>query len=224
MMMRARAVHGRPPPPGVHVKLYADRPVRLCVQVAADLLLIAWTLFWWSTATGVHASVDGLGDSGALMAAAGDDVDEHMSAAADTVRDVPVAGDALSVPFTSVGEAGTSLSDAGRSFQDSVAEVALAAGILAFVLPALIAVLLWVPTRGRWIRAASAAVRLDALGTGARDRLLALRALASVRPSKLLAAGGDPAAAWQQGDADAIRTLAGLERHRLGLRAPRPEP
>jgi hypothetical protein len=60
---------------------------------------------------------------------------------------------------------------------------------------------------------------MRAMDPEARSRLLALRALTAVSPSRLVAAHEDPAGAWHAGDPEAARTLAALELRRLGLRS-----
>ncbi|MFC7740962.1 hypothetical protein ACFQXA_08155 [Nocardiopsis composta] len=213
----ARAGRPTPPPLENGLKLYADRPVRRALQLTADLLALAWIGLWAAAAYALHGTVSELGGSGLLIAAAGDRVDEHMDAAAEAARRVPVAGDSLASPFSSVGDAGASLGEAGRSFQESAASAALALSALAVLLPVLLAVSVWLLPRLRWIRRAADARTAGELSPRARERLLALRALQSVRPALLAEAHPDPAAAWRADDPEAVRALASLELRRLGL-------
>lgn len=52
----------------------------------------------------------------------------------------------------------------------------------------------------------------------ARTRLLALRALSSASPTKLMEVHEDPARAWREDEPATVDRLAALELNRLGLR------
>lgn len=200
------------------MKLYADRPARLALQVLSDALAALWIALWVMAAFALHDTVAAAGASGSTLADAGDAVNHHMGDAAEAARQVPLAGDALASPLTAVGEAGSSLGDAGRSLQESIATSALLLGLLTACLPIVVALGTWLPVRLRWIRQASTARSTGALQGRAGERVLALRALASVRPSRLAAVHEDPVEAWRTDDAEAVRALAALELRRLGLR------
>ena len=77
-------------------------------------------------------------------------------------------------------------------------------------------VLVWVLVRLRYARRARSAVVIRQHGID----LLALRALAHQPAGKLLAASGDPAAAWRFGDPGTLYRLAVLELRSLGLGPP----
>lgn len=200
------------------MKLYADRPARFAPQVLSDVLAVLWIALWIKAAFALHDTVAAAGASGTTLADAGDAVDRHMGDAAEAARQVPLAGDGLASPLTAVGEAGSSLGEAGRSLQDSIATSAVLLGLLTACLPFVVALGTWLPARLRWIRQAGTARSAGALQGHAGDRVLALRALASVRPSRLAAVHADPVEAWRTGDAEAVRALAALELRRLGLR------
>ncbi|MDA2805924.1 hypothetical protein [Nocardiopsis suaedae] len=200
------------------MKLYADRPARFALQVLADALAVLWIALWIKAALALHDTVAAAGASGTMLADAGDAVDRHMGDAADAARQVPLAGDSLASPLTSVGEAGASLGDAGRSLQESIASSAVILGLLTAFLPIVVLLGTWLPARLRWIRQASTARSAGALKGRAGERVLALRALASARPARLAAVRDDPVEAWRDDDEEAVRALAALELRRLGLR------
>ncbi|WP_017555637.1 hypothetical protein [Nocardiopsis baichengensis] len=204
------------------MKLYADRPARRCLQFLADLLALLWIVLWVRAAFALHDAVAAAGASGTTIAGVGDAVDERMAEAAEAARGVPLAGDALAAPLNGVGDAGASLGDAGRSLHESVASSALVLGWMTALLPVIVALGTWLPARLRWIRQASAARDAGKLSGPARERVLALRALASVSPARLAAVHEDPVQAWHTDDRAAVQALAGLELRRLGLRPPRP--
>lgn len=200
------------------MKLYADRPVRACLQLISDLAALIWIFAWVSAALSLREVITSLNRPGELMVSAGDGVTEHMGSAAEQAERVPVAGEALASPFLSVGEAGESLSSAGTSFQESVATLALVLPLLTAVLPLLLLGATWLPLRLRWIRRARQTLLLDSLDPDARERLLALRALTSAPSSALIAVHRDPAAAWHSDDRAVVRDLAAVELRRLALR------
>jgi hypothetical protein len=201
------------------VKLYAERPLRACLQLVSDLLALSWAVLWITTALSLREAITALDRPGELIAGAGAGVSEHMATAAEAAGRIPLAGEALATPFTSVGGAGESLSSAGTSFQESVAELALYLPLTTAVIPLALLAATWLPLRARWVRQASAVRSMRAMDPEARSRLLALRALTAVSPSRLVAAHEDPAGAWHAGDPEADRTLAALELRRLGLRS-----
>ncbi|QBI53701.1 hypothetical protein [Streptomonospora litoralis] len=200
------------------MRIYADRPLRFLVQFAADLLTAGWIAAWvWAGMT-LHDTLSTLAVPGELLESAGNGVSENMADAAEQVKRVPLAGDSLAAPFQSVGEAGTSLSEAGQGLQETMTTVALTLSLLTAALPVLFALVVWLPTRARWIRRASSAAALRSMPDQSGASLLALRALASARPRRLLKVAPDPAAAWRKGDRAAIAGLADLELRRMGLR------
>lgn len=205
------------------MKLYADRPVRACLQLISDLAALTWTIAWMSAAFSLREVITSLNRPGELMESAGDGVTEHMGSAAEQAERVPVAGESLATPFLSVGEAGESLSSAGTSFQESVGTLALVLPLLTAVLPLLLLGTTWLRLRLQWIHHARQVLLLDSLAPEARERLLALRALTSASSSALVAVHRDPAAAWRSDDPTTVRDLAGLELRRLGLRERTPD-
>ncbi|NYH51512.1 MULTISPECIES: hypothetical protein [Nocardiopsis] len=200
------------------MKPYADAPVRMFLQIAADLLALAWVYLWIRAALSLREIIMGLNRPGELMVSTGEGFSEHMDNAAEQALKVPLAGDALATPFTSMSGTGESLSAAGASFQESVASLGLTLPLLTAALPLLLLAATWLPARARWIRQAGSVRRLRGLTPEARSRLLALRALASVSPSRLAGVHEDPAGAWHADDRKAVRALASLELRRLGLR------
>ena len=92
-------------------------------------------------------------------------------------------------------------------------------GLAVFVIPVIIWWGLWLPARVRFVREAAAAKRLLAAGVGLD--LFALRGLAHLPLRVLARVNTDPVAAWRDGDAAVIDTLARRELDRLGVRAPK---
>jgi hypothetical protein len=199
------------------MKIYADRPGRLAGQVIADLVVLL--VIWWAirAGRGTQERVAALAGPGRDAEAAARDLDGRLRDAAAEVRDAPLVGDALAQPFRDLAATSRDLAESAQAYQDTVADVALLAGIAVAALPIMLVLSLWLPRRLAWIAEASAASRLQRRGPVAAD-LLAVRALARQPLGRL--ARLDPAVVtgWKAGDPDATRRLAQLELDDIGLR------
>lgn len=202
--------------------LYADAPVRRAFQIVADVLAVAWAVFWVWAARRLHAAVISLAEPGVVLEDAGNDLNERVLGAADAIEGLPVIGDQLRGPLEVVADAGTAIAGAGQRQQDVVANLALSVSGLLLALALAVVLLAWLPRRVAWVRRASAARAL--MAAGANPSLFALRALATRPLPELRRISPDPAGAWQHGDRPVIEALAGLELAALGLRPPRPSP
>ncbi|MEU3017377.1 hypothetical protein ABZ635_08310 [Nocardiopsis sp. NPDC007018] len=203
------------------MKLYADTPVRAVLQLVSDLFALVWVCAWVYAALTLREAVLTLNRPGELMASTGAGFTEHMGTAAENVRQVPFAGDALATPFDNLSDTGATMSQAGESFQETVGTLAVTLPLLVVAIPLYLVAATWLPMRVRWIRRATGTRRLDRLAPDAQARLLALRALSSASTSRLLEVHADPAGAWRANDPATVAGLADLELRRLGLR-PRP--
>lgn len=200
------------------MKIYADRPLRRLAQLSGDVLALVWIALWLRAARALHETLEALAHPGALLETAGSGLAEHMRDAAAAAEGVPLVGDRLSAPLSSTGAAGEELAAAGAGFRDAVAGLALDLSLLTAVLSVLVALVVWLPPRIRWVRRASDARGLRSLPSGTGDRLLALRALSSAPVGALHRVHPDPMGAWSSGDPDAVAGLAAVELRRLGLR------
>jgi hypothetical protein len=204
--------------------VYADRPVKAARQLLGDAIAVAIAYAGTRTALWVHEQVSRLALPGEQMERAGESLGGNLRSAADKIDGVPVVGDDVRKPLDAAGSAAAGLAQAGRDFQDTVADLALIAAVSVVVLPALV-VLCWLAWRARWVTRALSVRRLVSLGDD--PSLLALRALAGqpvgrlARMSKRLSRAGEPAdlmAGWRRGDPVVVRSLAELELSSFGLR------
>lgn len=206
------------------MKFYAERPARRLVQFVTDLLALGWLTAGGRLAWGTFDQITRLQAPGASLERAGQRISGAFTNGAAAAGRAPLVGDELAGALGTGSDAGTSLSEAGRSQVEAVAALATGAAVvmtLAVLLPLL---LWWLPARWRYARAAGAAVAVR----GADTDLLALRALTELPARRLLGVSPDPAAAWRAGDPEACRRLADLQLAQLGLRpvraAAEPEP
>jgi hypothetical protein len=200
------------------MQLYAQHRLLRARQLAADLGFVAWIALWVLVARAVHGAVLVLAEPGRAVEDLGSSVAGNMSSAAQAAEDVPIVGDELSAPFDALASASGSVSGAGQAAQDAVGTLATVLAVVLVVLPVGWLLLRWLPWRLAYAREAGAARRLL---RGTPDlELLAARALATAPLPQLADLPAGTGAAWRSGDPAAVRSLAGLELRRLGLRLP----
>jgi hypothetical protein len=172
-----------------------------------------WVVVWVGVGTALYHVVDKLRAVGNTMSDAGDGLAGTMGRIAGDIGRVPIAGGTLRAPFRDAADAGRSLQDAGNTQSHDVHTLALWLGILVALLPIAYVLARYLPNRYRYVREATAAVRLRAAGVA--PRLLATRAVANRSLEELVRLTTDPL-----GDIDAGRydRLASLEFEALGLR------
>jgi uncharacterized membrane protein YciS (DUF1049 family) len=202
------------------MRFYAERPIRLLLQLLADLLAVGWIVACVLVARTAHDFVLRLQEPARALAGAGEQVRSTFDDAARTASGVPFVGDDLARILGNGSGAGESLVTAGQEQVETIAAVAMGIAIGIVVLGVLPVLLFWLSLRLRYARLARSAVTARAVDTD----LLALRALARRPVRRLLAVTPDPAAAWRRDDRDVVRELAALELRSLGLRAPRTPP
>lgn len=166
----------------------------------------------------VYGLIDTLAGPGRLLEDAGNGLAENLGGAGENLSDIPLIGDAISTPFEGAAGAANNVAGAGQTVQDFVGTMATLAGLATAGFLIMLAVLFWVLPRLSWMRRAEAAraVLYDPDGI----ELLALRALATRRLSRLARIGDGLLPAWRRGDPEIVRALAELEMGRLGMRLP----
>lgn len=200
------------------MRLYAQTPARRSRQLIGDLIALSLIAMTVAFALVVREAILTLAEPGRKAESAGDSLASGLDSAGDAASKVPFVGGSLKKPLQSAAGAGTNLSDAGRSLQDTVGHVATLTTIALIALPVAVILVMWLVPRLRWIRrAATTRLLLDA--PGGAD-LLALRALTG--PQRPLAAIATPpgglADAWRRGDPDVIADLSALSLRRAGLK------
>jgi hypothetical protein len=138
---------------------------------------------------------------------------------ADVVHDATLG---LAAPGRQIESAGGGLADqiaaAGTSQVHAVEHLAFWLGIAVAAVPVLVLAVVYLPSRWRFAREASAAQRFV---DGSADLdLFALRAMASQPLHRLAAVSDDPVRAWRTGDQTVVRALALLALRDAGLTAP----
>jgi hypothetical protein len=200
------------------VRIYADQPRHRLRQLIADVLGLVWCILAVLAGKAVYDLIDMLAGPGRLLEDAGDGMADNLSGAGDNLSDIPLIGGAVSAPFEGAAGAAANVAGAGRTVQDVVGTVATLAGVSTAGFLILLAVLFWILPRLVWIRRAEAARMVLSDPDGVE--LLALRALATRKLSRLARIGDGLLPAWRRGDPEIVHALAELEMGRLGIRMP----
>jgi hypothetical protein len=194
---------------------YADRPGRLILQVAADVLVLAWTALWGWAAAAVHGAVVSLASVTFTLRDGAGGISRHLDDAGRSVRSVPLIGDPVAAPLSSAGSAAGQVAAAGQRLGDGVTAAALPIALALVALTVLPVAGPWLALRWRYGRRAAATADLARSPAGVR--LLALRALANQPARRLITVDADPVDAWDRDDPAVTTVLADLELRRLGL-------
>jgi uncharacterized membrane protein YciS (DUF1049 family) len=202
------------------MRIYAERPGRIVLQLVADALAVGWVVAWVVVARAAHDLILQLQAPARAIAGAGRSISGAFDNAARTAGGVPFVGDDLARSLATGTGAGDSLAAAGQEQVETIAAVAFGTAVGIVLLASLPVLLVWLPLRLRYARMARSAVAVRA----ADSDLLALRAMARLPVRRLLAVAPDPAAAWRRDDREVIRGLAALELRSLGLRGPKTPP
>ena len=202
------------------MRFYAERPLRLVIQILADVLVIVWVVLCVLVARSSYQVVLRLQEPGLGLAQAGASMREAFDNAAGTASRIPLIGDDMAGALGSGSNAGTALESAGQGQVETIATMAAGTAASVMLVGALPVVLVWLWARLRYARRARSAIVIRQHGVD----LLALRALAHQPASKLLTASVDPAAAWRFGDPGTLYRLAVLELRSLGLTPPPYQP
>lgn len=200
------------------MKLYADTSVRRTLQIAGDLAVVVWTWLWVTIAHQVHDATLELATPGHKIDSSATDLAERLRDAGRTVAKVPLVGDDVRAPFDGAGGAATGLADAGQQQVAAVGSLAHWLGLAVALIPILVLLWFYLPSRIRFVRRATAGQRY--LDSGADLDLFALRAMVHQPLHVLARIDADPAGAWRRRDPDVVDRLAQLELRSAGLRPP----
>ena len=198
------------------MKLFADTPLRRTLQVAADLLFVAWLVLWVWAGNAVHDGTTELAAPARQTDSSATSMAENLRDAGDRLGGAPLVGDELAVPFDRAAEASEGLAAAGRDTVDAVERLALLLGVSVALIPILIVSVIHLPRRWRFVREATAGARF--IDAQEDLDLFALRALAHQPMHVLARVSDDPAGAWRARDPQVVRALAELELADVGLR------
>lgn len=194
--------------------VYDSRPIRRARQLVGDVLVLVGIVLAMVVGRDVAGSIARLATIGTRVQSEGTAFQQQLSATARALSRIPLAGDTVSSPLRKASEHAGAVAAAGAQQHDTALHLAhLVGGGLTVVVIALL-LLVWVRTRGRFVRVASATSRVDRSPDGAE--LLALRAL--VGRDAVVALGPGVVDRWRGRDPQTVAALADLERRSCGLR------
>ncbi len=198
---------------------YAKLSGRLVGQIVADIVTVVVSVGSYLVGRAVYGGILALADPLTATATSLSELQDRVIDTAVQAGRIPGVGDSLRSPLDDIAG---QIASVIIQLSDQTALIQRAAGLTGlavFVVPVIIWWGLWLPTRVRFVREASAANRLLAAGVGLD--LFALRGLSHLPLRVLARVGTDPVAAWRASDTAVIDTLARRELARLGVRAPR---
>ena len=178
----------------VPLKLYPDVPAKRRSTIFRDLALVVLVvLFAWGGYRVYHA-VERLSVLGTGVRDAGTSVESGFGSAAGAVRGIPLVGGSLAGALETAGNgSGGNVAALGQRGEDEVHRLAVLLGLIVFVLPTLLVVVILVPPRVRQVRQLTAAVvALADPSDPERRRLLAMRAAFGLPYGTLLGYTRDP--------------------------------
>ncbi|HEY1974779.1 MAG TPA: hypothetical protein VGH89_43000 [Pseudonocardia sp.] len=197
------------------MKPYAELPGKRGWQIAVDVLALCWLIGFWLIASHASDLVLQLRTPTSAIIQTGSSIAQMFGEGAQLAGQIPFIGGALAAAMEQGQQAGQALTNIGQQQADSVTQLASGTWLIVLFVGLLPLVVLWLPSRLRYARAAADAVALRAQ-PGGLD-LLALRALTELPAAELLRVTETPAAAWRQADSDVLNRLASLTLHNLGL-------
>ncbi len=199
---------------------YARTPAKATRQVVGDILLVLWVWWCWRAAKAVEEAVLSLAEPGRQIDRGASDIASSLRDAGNTAERVPFVGDDLAKPFGSAGDAADAVAAAGRRQVEVVEDLAAVLLVVVLVVPVVLALMIYLPRRIRFVRRMVAARRF--IDADADLALFALRAMANQPMHRLARVSDDPVTAWRAGDPRVVTALAELELRDAGLPLPVP--
>jgi hypothetical protein len=171
-----------------------------------DVLAVLALVFLAWLGRRVYRLVDDLRVVTEAVNGAGSSVQNGFGAAADAVSGTPVIGDDIAGALQSAGAAsGGNVIELAVTGDTAIHRLALLLGLLTFLIPALILLLLYIPMRvGQTRRLRSSRLLYRDEYNPERRRILAMRAAMSLPADHLLKYSPDPIGDLVRGDHDAL--------------------
>jgi len=202
------------------VRFYPDIAAPRAAAILSDLLILLLLVLLAWLGLRVHDAVADLASVPRGVTDGGSAVQHGFESAGDAVGEAPVVGEPLAGALRDAGAAtGGRMAQAGRAGEDDVNRLANLLGLLVFLLPAVVVLTRYLPTRITAIRRLTAAARtIGPVLTPDRERTLAMRAAYGLPYERLVRYTRDPLADLEHGRYDGL-VAAALDD--AGLRPPR---
>ena len=192
------------------MRLYPDIAAPRAAAILSDLLILLLLVLLAWLGLKVHDAVVELASVPRAVSDGGSAIRSGFESAGDTVGGAPVVGEPLAEALRDVG-AGTGgrMTEAGRQGEEDINDLADLLGALVFLLPAVVVLARYVPTRVTAVRRLSAAARaIGPVLTPDRERTLAMRAAYGLPYERLVRYTRDPLADLEEGRYDGLVAAA----------------
>ena len=192
------------------MRLYPDIAAPRAAAILSDLLILLLLVLLAWLGLKVHDAVAELASVPRAVSDGGTAIERGFTSAGDTVGGAPVVGEPLAEALRDVGSGtGGRMTEAGRQGEEDVNDLADLLGALVFLLPAVVVLVRYVPTRVTAVRRLSAAARaIGPVLTPDRERTLAMRAAYGLPYERLVRYTRDPLADLEEGRYDRLVAAA----------------
>ena len=183
-----------------------------------DVGVIVWVVVWMALGVLIWHDISAQTQLSGDVIKVGTAVNE-TGQALSVVGGLPLVGGSIGDFAAKIEKLGAEVAASGQESQAGIERIAVIAGLGVGILPAALALFLYVPVRVRWRRYVGAVARAlpGAAGDPVFEQYLARRAADALPWDRLRALSDDPWRAIASGD---CRVLADAELARLGLRRP----
>ena len=192
------------------MRFYPDIAAPRAAAILSDLLILLLLVLLAWLGLKVHDAVAELASVPRGVSDGGSAVQRGFESAGDAVSGAPAVGESLAGALRDAG-AGTGglMAAAGREGQDDVNDLADLLGALVFLLPAVVVLARYVPSRITAVRRLTAAARtIGPVLTPDRERTLAMRAAYGLPYERLVRYTRDPLADLEHGRYDRLVAAA----------------
>lgn len=192
------------------MRFYPDIAAPRAAAILRDLLILVLLVLLAWLGLKVHDAVADLASVPRGVSDGGSAIKRGFESAGDAVGDAPLIGEPLAGALRDAG-AGTGglMAQAGREGEDDVNNLANLLGALVFLLPAVVVLASYVPSRITGIRRLTAAARtIGPVLTPDRERTLAMRAAFGLPYERLVRYTRDPLADLEHGRYDGLVAAA----------------
>ena len=192
------------------MRFYPDIAAARAAAILSDLLILLLLVLLAWLGLKVHDAVAELASVPRGVSDGGSAIQRGFESAGDAVGDAPVVGEPLAGALRDAG-AGTGglMAEAGRQGEDDVNDLADLLGALVFLLPTVVVLARYLPSRITAVRRLTAAARaIGPVLTPDRERTLAMRAAYGLPYERLVRYTRDPLADLEHGRYDRLVAAA----------------
>ena len=192
------------------MRFYPDIAAPRAAAILSDVLILVLLVLLAWLGLRVHDAVADLASVPRGVIDGGSAIERGFESAGDAVGDAPLIGEPLAGALRDAGAStGGVMVEAGREGEDDVNDLADLLGALVFLLPAVVVLARYLPSRITAVRRLTAAARaIGPVLTPDRERTLAMRAAYGLPYERLVRYTRDPLADLEDGRYDRLVAAA----------------